>query len=71
MTITKEHFFKPGRASGEEKTLTADQVVKQIVSAEAAQRLRKTEHLRQLREAQETARIVQPPVRGKKASAVK
>lgn len=65
MAISKDDFFKPGRVSGDEKVLTADQVVKQIVSAETAQRLDKTERLRQLREAQQSAGTAPPPVRGK------
>lgn len=65
MAITKDDFFKPGRATEQNKAPTPDQVVRQIVSAETAQRMDKTERLRQLREAQEAAGATRPPVRGK------
>ncbi|MCX8999609.1 hypothetical protein NOF55_21110 [Rhizobiaceae bacterium BDR2-2] len=68
MTITKEAFFKPGRTSAQDKASTTDRAAKEIITAEALQRARKTQRLRELREAQETATVVIPPVRGKKPS---
>jgi hypothetical protein len=60
MAISKGNFFKPGRVPAREGPLTADQVVRQIVSDEAAARDRKTAHLRELREARERAAMVPP-----------
>jgi hypothetical protein len=45
-----------------------DSAAKQIINAEADQRARKTERLRQLREAQEAAVVAADPVPAKKRS---
>lgn len=68
MAATKEAFFKPGKLSAQDKASLTDSAAKQIINAEADQRARKTERLRQLREAQETTVIVDAPVAAKKRS---
>jgi hypothetical protein len=55
VTITKDEFFKAGRSSAAEKAMSIDHAARQIIATEAAQRISKTERLRQLREARETA----------------
>jgi hypothetical protein len=66
MAATKEAFFKPGKLSAQDKASLTDNVAKQIINAEADQRARKTERLRQLREAQEATIIADVPVSAKK-----
>ncbi len=66
MAATKEAFFKPGKLSAQDKASLTDSAAKQIINAEAAQRARKTERLRQLREAQEATIITDTPVSAKK-----
>ncbi|MEE9986035.1 hypothetical protein [Agrobacterium pusense] len=68
MAATKEVFFKPGKLSAQDKASLTDSAAKQIINAEADQRARKTERLRQLREAQEAAVVVADPVPAKKRS---
>lgn len=68
MAATKEAFFKPGKLSAQDKASLTDSAAKQIINAEADQRARKTERLRQLREAQEATVIVDAPVTAKKRS---
>ncbi|WP_107339612.1 hypothetical protein [Agrobacterium pusense] len=68
MAATKEVFFKPGKLSARDKASLTDSAAKQIINAEADQRARKTERLRQLREAQEAAVVVADPVPAKKRS---
>ncbi|MFK3691193.1 hypothetical protein ACI2J4_13110 [Agrobacterium tumefaciens] len=68
MAATKEAFFKPGKLSAQDKASLTDSAAKQIINAEADQRARKTERLRQLREAQEATVIVDAPVAAKKRS---
>jgi hypothetical protein len=55
VTITKDEFFKAGRSSAAEKAMSIDHAARQIIATEAAQRVSKTERLRLLREARETA----------------
>ncbi|MBP2568293.1 hypothetical protein V6R98_17980 [Agrobacterium sp. CCNWLW71] len=71
MAATKEAFFKPGKLSAQDKASLTDSAAKQIINAEAAQRARKTERLRQLREAQEATIITDTPVSAKKRSSKK
>lgn len=71
MAATKEAFFKPGKLSAQDKASLTDSAAKQIINAEADQRVRKTERLRQLREAQEAAIVVTEPVPAKKRSGKK
>lgn len=52
MTMTTQELFKPQKISAREKAATTSQVARQIIETEAAERIRKTERLRQLREAQ-------------------
>lgn len=52
MTMTEQAFFKPEKASAREKAATTSEVARQIIEAEATERIRKTARLRQLREAQ-------------------
>lgn len=61
-------FFKPGKLSAQDKASLTDSAAKQIINAEADQRARKTERLRQLREAQEAAVVAADPVPAKKRS---
>jgi len=68
MAATKEVFFKPGKLSAQDKASLTDSAAKQIINAEADQRARKTERLRQLREAQEAAVFAADPVPAKKRS---
>ncbi|WP_280171280.1 hypothetical protein [Agrobacterium pusense] len=66
MAATKEVFFKHGKLSAQDKASLTDSAAKQIINAEADQRARKTERLRQLREAQEAAVVAADPVPAKK-----
>ncbi|CUX66266.1 MULTISPECIES: hypothetical protein [Agrobacterium] len=68
MAATKEAFFKPGKLSAQDKASLTDSAAKQIINAEADQRARKTERLRQLREAQEATVVASEPVPAKKRS---
>ena len=62
MTITNETFFKPGRATAQEKTLATDNAARQIIESEARLRVQKTERLRELRAKQEAAdTLLNPP----------
>lgn len=67
MTATKEEFFKPGKMSPREKASATDDAATQIIAAETAQRLKKTERLREARLAREaeTAPPNAPKKRGK------
>ncbi|KJF67733.1 hypothetical protein [Rhizobium nepotum] len=71
MTATKEAFFKPGKLSSQDKASLTDKAAKQIITAESDQRAKKTERLRQLREAQEAAIVVPAPTRTKRPSGKK
>ncbi len=71
MSTTKEVFFKPGKLSAQDKASLTDSVAKQIINAESDQRARKTERLRQLREAQEATIAAPVPARPKKPSGKK
>ncbi|MDH7804376.1 MULTISPECIES: hypothetical protein [unclassified Rhizobium] len=71
MTAIKEAFFKPGKLSSQDKASMTDKAAKQIITAESDQRVKKTERLRQLREAQEAAIAAPPPTRTKKPSGKK
>ncbi|MBD9374013.1 hypothetical protein IB238_15430 [Rhizobium sp. ARZ01] len=52
MAVTKEQFFKPAKASAQDKAAQTHTVAQSIVAAEAAARAKKTERLRALRLAQ-------------------
>lgn len=52
MTMTEQTFFKPEKVSARDKAATTSEVARQIIEAEATERIRKTARLRQLREAQ-------------------
>ena len=65
MTATKDQFFKPGKMSAQDKASAIDQMARQIIAKEAAQRELKTERLRKLREAQEALAPAEPAPRGK------
>ncbi|NSZ61053.1 hypothetical protein FY133_23755 (plasmid) [Agrobacterium tumefaciens] len=52
MTMTEQAFFKPEKVSARDKAATTSEVARQIIEAEATDRIRKTARLRQLREAQ-------------------
>ncbi|MES5045491.1 hypothetical protein ABVB72_09440 [Rhizobium nepotum] len=71
MTATKEAFFKPGKLSSQDKASLTDRAAKQIITAESDQRAKKTERLRQLREAQEAAIVAPAPTRTKRPSGKK
>ncbi|MGP4672054.1 hypothetical protein ACSV5N_10605 [Agrobacterium salinitolerans] len=71
MAATKEAFFKPGKLSAQDKASLTDNAAKQIINTEADQRARKTERLRQLREAQEASFIAEAPASAKKRSGKK
>ncbi|MBW6424792.1 hypothetical protein KX729_25395 [Rhizobium sp. XQZ8] len=60
MTVTKHEFFKPEKISARDKAATTSEVARQIIETEAAERIRKTARLRQLREAKP---IMPDPVR--------
>ncbi|MCB5202092.1 hypothetical protein LH464_06330 [Neorhizobium sp. T786] len=67
MTATKEEFFKPAKMSAQAKAEQTNTVVKDILSAEAIAREKKTEKLKALRLAQPVAE--EPPKkRGRKAA---
>lgn len=68
MAASKEAFFKPGKLSAQDRASLTDNAAKQIINAEADQRARKTERLRQLREAQEATIIADAPLSAKKRS---
>ncbi|WP_337268673.1 hypothetical protein [Oryzifoliimicrobium ureilyticus] len=68
MTATKEEFFKPAKVSPQQKATTTDQAARQIIASEAAERLKKTERLRLLREAKEAEAPVAAPARKKKTA---
>lgn len=68
MAATKEAFFKPGKLSAQDKASLTDSAAKQIINAESDQRARKTERLRQLREAQEAITVAPVPAPAKKPS---
>ncbi|MCM2290820.1 hypothetical protein NAC44_00570 [Allorhizobium sp. BGMRC 0089] len=70
MSISKEDFFKPGRASSVVKAETTNSIARQIIATEAAQRHSKTERLRQLREDREAENASMPaaPSRRKRRS---
>lgn len=53
MTMTEQTFFKPEKVSARDKAATTSEVARQIIEAEATERIRKTARLRQLREAQQ------------------
>lgn len=71
MTINKEAVFKTGRASAQDKASATDQAAKQIIATDDAQRAKKTERLRLLREAQEAATPVELPTATKRKSRAK
>ena len=50
--MTTLELFKPEKISARDKAATTSQVARQIIETEAAERIRMTERLRQLREAQ-------------------
>lgn len=68
MTITKETFFKPGRATAQEKTLATDHAARQIIETEALLRAQKTERLRELRAKQEAETTPKPVARRGRAA---
>ena len=49
MTATKDEFFKPGKLTPQQKASATNDAVSQILAAETAQRLKKTERLREAR----------------------
>ncbi|CDN50562.1 hypothetical protein [Neorhizobium galegae] len=71
MAATKDEFFNPTKLSARDKAAATDHTARSIISAEATQREKKTEKLRQLRLEREAAEPVPAPVRakGRKASA--
>lgn len=73
MAVTKDNIFKPGRTSAEQKASSTNTAARQIVLAEAAERIRKTESLRKLREAREAEApaVVTPPPRAPRKKAAK
>ncbi len=58
MTATKEEFFKPGRLSSQEKASATNEAVAQILAAEVAHRLKKTDRLREARLAREAETVI-------------
>ncbi|MBD9390243.1 hypothetical protein IB237_23875 [Agrobacterium sp. AGB01] len=71
MTINKEPILKTGRASAQDKASATDQAARQIIATDEAQRAKKTERLRLLREAQESATPVELPTVTKRKSRAK
>ncbi|MFB2552787.1 hypothetical protein [Ensifer soli] len=73
MAVTKDNIFKPAKSSAEQKASSTDTAARQIVLAEAAERVRKTESLRKLREAREAEApsIAAPPSRAARKKAAK
>jgi hypothetical protein len=68
--MTTQELFKPQKISAREKAATTSQVARQIIETEASERIRKTERLRQLREAQPIElKPIRPTRRRKTASA--
>jgi len=66
MTATKEEIFKPAKMSAQAKAEQTNSVVRDILSAEAIAREKKTEKLKALRLAQPV--VEEPPKkRGRKA----
>ena len=61
-------FSNPANYPAQDRASLTDNAAKQIINAEADQRARKTERLRQLREAQEATIIADVPVSAKKRS---
>lgn len=49
MTVTKDQFFKSSKQSADVKAQQTNKVVRDILDAEIAERLKKTEKLRALR----------------------
>lgn len=66
MTATKEELFKPAKMSAQAKAEQTNSVVRDILSAEAIAREKKTEKLKALRLAQPVAEEPQKK-RGRKA----
>ncbi|MCO6186760.1 hypothetical protein [Rhizobium sp. L1K21] len=66
MIMTKEAFFKPGRLSASDKASAIDYAARQIVAKENAQRDKKTERLRELREARDAELAAAAPDQAKK-----
>jgi len=71
MTEPKEAVFKPEKLSSQDKASMTDKAARQIITAESDQRARKTERLRQLREAQEAAIAATPHPPAKRPSGKK
>lgn len=61
MTATKEDFFKPGKLSSQEKATATNQAVAQILAAETASRLKKTDRLREARLARDAETVIVTP----------
>ncbi|MEJ8310953.1 hypothetical protein [Agrobacterium larrymoorei] len=67
MTATKDEFFKPGKLTPQQKASATNDAVSEILAAETAQRLKKTERLREARLAREAETVVvTPPAPAKK-----
>jgi hypothetical protein len=71
MAATKDEFFNPIKLSARDKAAATDHTARSIITAEATQREKKTEKLRQLRLEREAAEPAAAPVRakGRKAQA--
>ncbi len=61
MTVTKDEFFKPGKLTPQQKASATNEAVSQILAAETAQRLKKTERLREARLAREAETVIVTP----------
>ncbi|MBP2559662.1 hypothetical protein J2857_002431 [Neorhizobium galegae] len=73
MAATKDEFFNPIKLSARDKAAATDHTARSIISAEATQREKKTEKLRQLRLEREAAEPAPAPAparaKGRKAPA--
>ena len=69
MSITKDELIKPGKTSSAEKASRTDEAARQIIQADQADRIRKTERLRLLREARDAdGPAIVPPTQKKRAA---
>jgi len=68
MTMTTQELFKPEKIPARDKAATTSHVARQIIETEAAERIRKTQRLRQLREAQPIEKKPIRPARRRKSA---
>ncbi len=71
MTATKDAFFKPEKMNAQQKASATNDAVSQILAAETAERLKKTDRLREARLAREAEAqtVIAPPPPSRKRAA--